>query len=198
MEEKDPIENRFKSSFAGYEKEPPARVWENLSRELHPEVKVAGFWTRIFTFSLLAPKTLGFYLTLGGIAVSMFFTVVYFGSGEHRTIRGHAYAGRVRLHHGSAELFQVADKAMPWDSATLYRSAIIDNYGHFQFSRIKTGKFILLISPEINSESEKKFLPSWYNQHEGSDSCSMILINGDDVNIEVHLVEKGEAAKKRN
>jgi hypothetical protein len=195
MEEKDPIESKFKSSFSDYEKEPPAKVWENLSRELHPEPTPGNFWTHISPFTLLTQKPLGFYLTLGGIALSLFITTVYFGIRGRHTIRGHAYAGEVRLRHGSAELFQVTDNVMPWDSATHYRSAIIDNYGHFQFTKVRAGKYLLRITPEENSETAKKFLPSWFDQHEKSDSCNLIILQTADLYTDVHLVAKSEEIK---
>ncbi len=195
MEEKDPIENKFNTTFSGYEQEPPSRVWDNISGKLHPGVKHAGFLARILAFSFFRNKPILFFLTIGGISVSLLFTGVYFGFKNHPTIRGHAYAGEARLNRGSAELFQVADKVMPWDSVTHYRSAIIDNFGHFQFSRVGAGNYLLRIAPEESSEAAKNFLPSWFDRYATSDSCTRITLGNKDVNAEVHLVQ---SEKKKN
>jgi len=192
MEENDLIGNKFKSAFSDFEKEPPARVWENLSRELHPEPKLESIWSRIAAFSLFPDRQIGFYLALGGAAVILFLTVVYIASTDHHAIRGHAYTGEVRLCRGTAVLFKVSDKAMPWDSATHYRSVMIDDNGHYQFPKVGTGKYLLRITPDGNSEAANQFLPSWYDQHETSDSCHLIIINDEDVNADVHLMQKDE------
>jgi hypothetical protein len=192
MDEKDPIENRFRSAFSEYEQEPPDRVWEHLHEELHPEPGAGGFWSRLMAFSPFPQMHLGFYLTLGGAGFAIILTIVFLGYGSHRTIRGHAYAGEARLRHGMAVLFRVTDITMPWDSATHYRSALIDEYGHFQFAKVGEGKYILRITPDEHSETAKKFLPSWYDRHKTSDSCNLITIENNDVNTEVHLVLKDE------
>jgi hypothetical protein len=190
MEENDPITDKFKSAFSDFEQEPPARAWENLHKSLHPGLLPGGFWSRIAAFSLLPDKPLGFYFILGGVAFSLFLTVIYLGSGGSFAIRGHAYAGEARLCRGVAGLFQVNDKTMPWDSVEYYRSAVIDNSGHFQFSKVNSGHYLLRISPEQNSETAAKFLPAWFDRHESSDSCQLITINRGDVNIDAHLLKK--------
>ena len=195
MEENDPIGNRLRSAFNDYEKEPPARVWENLRRELHPEPKPESVWSRIAGFSFFPERKSGFYLVMGGVAVILFLAVVYIASGDRHSVHGHAYSGDVRLCRGTAVLFQVADKAMPWDSATHYRSAIIDENGQYKFHQVESGKYLLRIAPEGNSEAAKKFLPSWFDQHENADSCHLIIIKNEDVSADVHLIPNSEIAK---
>jgi hypothetical protein len=192
MEENDPIENKFKSAFSDFENEPPARIWENLHTTLHPVLKSGGFWSRTAAFFLLPGKPIALYLILGSAAFGFFILVISLGTANRGTIRGHAYAGEIRLCRGDASLFKVADKTMPWDSVTYHRSAIIDSYGHFQFSNIKAGNYLLRIAPEQNSEEAQKFLPSWYDRHENSDSCRIIIIKGKDLNIDAHLKKKSE------
>ena len=192
MEEDDLIGNKFKSVFSDFEKEPPARVWENLSRDLHPEPKTESFWSRLAAFSVLPYRQPGFYFALGGMAVILFLAVVYLASDDHHMVKGHAYAGEIRLCRGTAVLFKVSDKSMPWDSATQYRSAAIDEKGHYQFPKVEQGNYLLCITPDANSEASKKFLPSWFDQHANSDSCHLIMIEDTDVDADVHLMEKGD------
>jgi hypothetical protein len=195
MEEHDLIGDKFKSAFSDFEKEPPARVWENLSRELHPEPKTESFRSRLAAFSFFPSRQPGFYFALGGMAVILFLAVVYLASDDHHAVKGHAYAGDVRLCRGTAVLFKVADKSMPWDSATQYRSAAIDDKGHYQFPEVEHGKYLLCITPVGNSEASKKFLPSWFDQHANSDSCHLIVIDDADVDADVHLMEKGNSQR---
>jgi hypothetical protein len=195
MEEKDPIENKFKSAFSDFEKEPPASVWENLDKVLHTELQPVGFWARIANWSLFGGLHPAFYLAFAGVSVTLVLAVFYLGSGRHFMVRGHAFAGVTRLCNGTAVLFQVSDKTMPWDSVTHYRSAVVDNYGHFQFPQVKKGKYILRIAPEEFSESASNFLPSWFDQHEKSDSCNLIIIINEDIYADVHLIAKHAAGK---
>jgi hypothetical protein len=87
-------------------------------------------------------------------------------------------------------LFQVSDKQLPWDSATHYRSANIDGNGHYTFPKVVPGKYLLRIAPDEKSESAQKYLPSWFEQYSASDSCHLIIVDFEDVNADVHLIEK--------
>ena len=192
MEEKDTVSNKFKTTFADFEMEPPDRIWEDLRKELHPvqnpeEDPKGGLFRFLFQY-----RKPGFYLALAGIMLLLFLTVVYMSSGDHYKINGHAYTGEMRLCGGTAVLFQVSDKTMPWDSASHYRSAIIDDNGHYLFPKVAPGKYLLRIAPDENSESAKKYLPSWFEQHSNPDSCRLIIVELEDVNADVHLIGKGD------
>ncbi|MEI7724787.1 MAG: hypothetical protein WCK09_06755 [Bacteroidota bacterium] len=195
MEEKDPIANKFKSAFSDYRGEPPSDVWEHVRRELHPEPKPESLWNRITTFSFFKEMKPGFYFALGGGVVMLFLAIVYLGSSDRYTIHGHAYAGELRLCRGTAVLFRVADKSMPWDSASHYRTAMIDVNGHYQFPKVESGKYLLRIAPDENSEAAKTFRPSWFDQHENPDSCHLIIVENDDENADVHLMSKSKIPK---
>ena len=97
---------------------------------------------------------------------------------------------------GNVELFVVADKAMPWDSVTHYRSALIDHFGHFQFARVSQGRYLLRIAPEENSETAKTYAPCWYKGHERSDSADVVLVERKDVVVDVKLMKNGETVKR--
>jgi hypothetical protein len=190
MEEKDLIENKFQSAFSDFEQEPPGRVWENLSLELHPVPKAGSFWSRLTAFSFFPYRQPGFYFALGGLAVIIFLVVVYIAYGDYHMVGGHAYIGDVRLCRGTAVLYKVDDKKMPWDSTTTYRSAKIDDNGQYQFPKVEPGNYLLCITPDSNSDAAEKFLPSWFDQHFNADSSHLIIIDDDDVNADVHLQYK--------
>jgi hypothetical protein len=191
MEENDLLENKFRSSFSDFGKEPPERVWENIRSKMHPEQDTAGFWSRFCAFFRLNELSPGVYVALGGVVVLLFLVAVYLISDDYQTIRGHAYAGESRLNRGTAILFRVVDKAIPWDSAAHYRSAIIGTNGLYQFRKVEPGKYLLRIAPEANSDDAEKFQPSWFDQHETPDSCHLIIVNNGDVNADVHLIANG-------
>ena len=195
MDEEDFLEAKFRSSFAGFEKEPPGKVWENLSRELHPEPVPGNILTRIASFSVFSERRAGFYLTAVAVVITLLLVIIYFGSTDRHAIRGHAYTGETRLCKGTAVLFKVTDKAMPWDSVTQYRSSVIDNDGRYQFSKVENGQYLLRIVPEGNTEASVRFQPSWYDQHGNSDSCHLIILNKEDINADVHLMMKSENTK---
>jgi hypothetical protein len=189
MNKKDPIENKFKSAFAGFEQEPPAEAWSNLERALHPDAPPGGFLGRIASLTLFAEKPLVFYIALAGISLGLFVGIFYFGSREYYAVRGHAYAGDVRLAGGVATLFEIDDKALPWDSLNYRRSDNIDPYGHFRFSGLKPGNYLLRIAPEQGSANSKKYKPSWFDAQALSDSARVIVIDHGDVVLETHLIQ---------
>jgi hypothetical protein len=195
MENQDSIEEKFKSTFSDFEKEPPAQVWESLQHELHPEPKSLNFWERFTGEALFQERQLRRFAAVAGVAIFLSLAVIYFASSDRHVVKGHAYAGEARLCRGIAVLFLVGDKLQPWDSVTHYRSSMVDENGNFKFPNVEPGTYLLRIAPEHNSEASKKFMPSWFDQHEHPDSSHVIHIVTDDVNADVHLMDKGEGAK---
>jgi hypothetical protein len=188
MKEQDPIENKFRSAFSDFEQEPPARAWEHLHAELHPEPPMVGFWSRMMGLSPFPNMHPGFYLLFGGISFTVIFSVVFILWGNNHVLRGHAYAGESRLRFGNAELFRVSDHTLPWDSVTHYRSAAIDEYGHFQFFKVEEGRYLVRIAPEAGSAASKKFQATFYDSCERSDSATLIEVITGDLNLNVRLI----------
>jgi hypothetical protein len=195
MENPDSIEQKFRSSFSDFGQEPPARIWENLNYDLNPKPKSENLWMRISGSNIFPERQMRRYIVFAGAAFILFLAIVYFASKDNHTIRGHAYAGDVRLYRGVAVLFRVGDKVMPWDSVNHYQSTMIDIDGYYQFSHVEPGTYLLRIAPEEISETSKKFLPSWFDQHENPDSSHVIIISSDDIKADVHLISKSLEAK---
>jgi hypothetical protein len=187
MEENQHIENKFRESFSGFEQDPPERVWDGLRRVLHPEPKHTGFWSRIIQGS---PDTrvLSLWSGIAAAAIILFLLFMWFSYGNHRIIRGHAYAGEEKLLRGTAYLFKVEDKAKPFDSVRHYRSAIVDDEGSYKFVNIAPGNYLLRIVPEIKSPRYKKYQPSWFDQHESPDEAHLIQVKSEDLFVDVHLL----------
>jgi len=190
MEENDNIENRFRETFAGYEAEPPEEVWSNLKQHLHPEPRYQGFWSWVADLPKASPVFFRFSIGLTTVVVILFLAVVWFASGNRNNIRGHAYAGEQRLCRGTAYLFRVDDKARPYDSLKNIRTCDVDENGYYQFSRIGSGKYLIRISPQQNSEGQKRFLASWYDQLMNPDFAHLIQVDAEDLTIDVHLLPR--------
>ncbi|HNY02971.1 MAG TPA: hypothetical protein PKG48_10310 [Bacteroidales bacterium] len=189
MEKKDPIEEKFSASFENFEADPPEEVWENVKLGLQAERMHSAWWSRFHLIALLH-KSLGFYLAVSGITVAVTFSLIVFGPGRRHDIRGHVYAGGLRMKQGTATLFRSEDLAMPWDSLTYQRSAVVDEYGHFRFFRVPEGNYLVRLTPDPVSEAAKSYLPSWYDRSEVSDSAKRITIAGNNLTIEVHLKKR--------
>lgn len=190
METRDPLEEKVKSVLTGFKEEPPGQVWENLRMHLHPELQRQPFWRRIPFVRFFRNKPLGFHIAVGGITLGLAFSLVYINSRNYHAVRGHAYAGQVRLNDGTAGLFRVADQALPWDSVSHYRSSVVDTKGHFQFSRVRPGRYLLRVAPAQGSREAETFLPTWFSRYEGSDSCDVITISGADCSADIVLLKK--------
>jgi hypothetical protein len=188
MDPKDPIENKFKSAFSGFEQPPPPEVWDHVHAALHPVPGPAGLVAWVKKLSFLLHLHPGFYFAFSGAGFVLFVTLGYFVLTGHQAIRGHVYAGTARLNDGQAELFEVADRSMPWDSVKHYRSAVIDHYGHFRFAGVASGRYLLRVSPAEHSETAKRYQPTWFEKHTTSDSCNVIGVKKEDVRVEMVLV----------
>jgi len=189
-EEKDLIGDKFKTAFSNFEPEPPGWVWEGVRAELHPVPKTETLWDRLLSLGFFFEKRTLRYAVFAGIVLVMVLTVIYFGSESRYKIHGHAYAGENRLSHGTAVLFRVSDKVIPWDSASYYRSAIINGEGQYEFKGVVAGKYLLRVSPETSSPAAENFKSSWFEHHESADSCPLIIVAGSDEKADVHLLRK--------
>jgi hypothetical protein len=192
MEVRDPLEDKCNRLLSEFEQDPPERVWEHLRERLHPGQGGGSFWTRLPFIRFLRSKPLGFHLTLGGIALGLALTLIYLDARSHYSIRGHAYAGHARLKEGSAMLFLTNDKSMPWDSLSHACSAVVDRSGHFRFSRIRPGRYLLRVSPGQGSQESGSFLPTWFERRDKPDSCDVLILAGDNRYVDVFLMVKPE------
>jgi hypothetical protein len=187
MEENQHLENTLRESFDGFEQTPPERVWDGIRDMLHPEPAHTGFWARITQM----PQNSRFLkLSAGVMAVSviLFLFFMWFAYGNHRSIRGHAYAGEIKLCRGTAYLFKIEDKAKPYDSVKHYSSALVDDNGSYKFMNVAPGKYLLRIVPEESTSFYKNYQPSWFDQHESPEEAHLIEVKSEDQEVDVHLV----------
>ncbi len=190
MEENNDIATKFREMFSDFDPSPPERGWVRLKNHLHAEPRNEGFWSWITQLPVTSPRifrlSAGFVILITGLLLGL----VWFSSGEHFALRGHAYSGELRLCRGTAYLFKVEDKAKPFDSLKNIRSSDIDEQGYYEFSRIEPGKYLVRVAPMRNTEGHKKFHPSWYDQQIAPDSAQVIHVESSDMTVDVHLLPR--------
>jgi len=189
MRENQHLENKFMESFNDFERTPPESTWEYLRSVLHPEPGYIGFWTGIIQMPQNS-RFLRFSAGIAAIVAILFLLFIWIAYGNHRTIRGHAYAGETRLIRGTAYLFKVEDKVKPYDSVKHYSSSVVNDNGSYKFINVTPGNYLLRIVPESNATFNKNYKPSWYDQHEGSEDAHLIELKSEDMEVDVHLVHE--------
>jgi hypothetical protein len=190
MKENDQTEMRLRERFAGYESEPPERVWEEIRDKLHPEPGRSAFRAWWQDFPGEKPRQFRIIATSLAAVVVIFLTAVWFLFDDHYALRGHAYAGEVRLCRGTATLFRVGDLAPPYDTVEHYNTAPVDENGYFRFTGVDKGKYLIKVSPEINSPHAKSHHSSWFDQKTDQKDASLIVVADGDVSQDVYLVGK--------
>ncbi|MCK9204673.1 MAG: carboxypeptidase-like regulatory domain-containing protein [Bacteroidales bacterium] len=195
MEKPDNIEEKFRKSFSDFSPVPPSQVWEKLQNDLHPEPKAEGFWDRFEAFIKPSPWLINTFTSLAAASIILILTILYFTTHDRHVIRGHAYTDESRLCGGTAILFSVEDKVLPFDTIDHYRTVTIDKNGYFQFPDVEPGHYLLRVAPPAHSEGNDNFLPSWYDQHIKPDSSHIIILDEEDFYTDVHLIEKSEKTK---
>jgi len=195
MEENQYLENKFREAFKNFERTPSEDTWKGLRSVLHPEPRHIGFWAGIIQMPQNS-RFLRFTVGVAAIAIILFLIIFWIAYGDHRAIRGHAYAGESRLSRGTAYLFKVEDRSIPYDSVRHYSSAIVNDNGSYKFINVKPGKYLLRVVPESTAFSNKNYKPSWYDQHEYTGEAHLIELKSDDLEIDVHLVPDSARERK--
>lgn len=190
MEEQDNLEKKFSETFATFSRKPPEDVWNRIQREIQQEPVPSSVWDRAMLFPRNFPQV--FRIVVGSVAASviLFLGILYYTSGHRCVVSGHVYAGESRLCKGTAYLFVVNDKMNPLDSIEHHRSAIVSENGFYRFSGIASGRYLLRIAPDAGSPMAGRYHPAWFDKHESPDSSHIIIVDQDDVDADVHLLEK--------
>ncbi|MCX6280932.1 MAG: hypothetical protein NTU51_03145 [Bacteroidetes bacterium] len=190
MEEKDNIEDIYRKAFTGFEPPPPGQAWEKVKAELHPaELDKSKFSSLKERFSVFS-RSPNLYPLLATAAMVLLLIMIWFSYSHKHNISGHAYAGETRISRGTAFLFQVYDKAKPYDTVILIQTAPVDNNGYYRFSGIIHGNYFLRVNPLPGTDITKNFMPSFYNQDSASSEAVIIKVDNDDPTVDIHLLPK--------
>ena len=190
MEQHDHLDQKFQSAFQDFEAEPPASVWTNVNRELHPAGQHDKIWSPAGSMTFFTGSRVRLWGAIAAMAVILFFATVYFLSLDRHIVKGHAYTGDRRLISGTAILFTVRDKSRPWDSVDYYRRVPVDGNGYFYFSGVDEGSYLLRVDPGSQPENADQFVASWYDMHGDPSLSHLIVVSDDDVRTDVHLIKK--------
>jgi hypothetical protein len=190
MQEKDPIEERYRNAFSGFEPPPPAQAWEKIRKGIQPGVIREGK-IALFKRSLAGLGHPGRLFPLLATAAMILLLIIIWASYSNKhSIRGHAYAGEARICRGTAFLFKVYDKAKPYDTVKLIQSEPVDDNGYYQFSGLVHGNYMIRINPLPGTETTRNFIPSFYDQDSTTAEVNVIRIDGEDPTVDIHLIPR--------
>lgn len=190
MEQHDNLDQKFQSAFQDFEAEPPASVWTNVDREVYPAGQYDKIWGSAGSMRFFTGSRVRIWGAIAAMAVILFFATIYFLSLDRHIVKGHAYTGDRRLVSGTAILFNVRDKSRPWDSVDYYRRVPVDGNGYFYFSGVDRGSYLLRVEPGTQPENADQCVASWYDMHSDPSHSNLIVVSGDDIRTDVHLIKK--------
>ncbi|MCX6287037.1 MAG: hypothetical protein NTY96_07980 [Bacteroidetes bacterium] len=190
MQEKDTIEDYYRKAFTGFEPPPPEQAWEKIRVGIHPleakKGRLSGLRKNFAGFS----HSRNLYPLLAAAAMVLLFIMIWFSYSHKHNIRGHAYAGEVRICKGTAYLFKVYDKVKPYDTVLLLQSVPVDGNGYYQFNGIDHGNYFIRINPLPGTDVTRNFIPSFYDQDAASSEANVIKIESEDPTVDIHLLPK--------
>lgn len=142
--------------FRNFEAEPPPQAWDVISARLAEEAKNSDSDQTLghLTGWLRPRKRL--YPILIGVSLALIAFFIWIGVQPSRQINGKVSVDYEELRSGTAYLFQVQDNASPYDSVKYVRQTTIDSNGHFVFSHLPSGSYLLrvYVGPESNHYPE--------------------------------------------
>jgi len=190
MQETDPIEERYRNAFSGFETPPPEQAWEKIRKGIQPEAvkerRMAALKNRLAGFG----NSGKLYPLLATAATVLLLIIIWASYSNKHSIRGHAYAGESRICRGTAFLFKVYDKVKPWDTVKLIQSVTVDANGFYQFSGLVHGNYMIRINPLSGTDITRNFMPSFYDQDSVTSEVNLIRIDGEDPTVDIRLVHK--------
>jgi hypothetical protein len=190
MQDRDPIEERYRNAFSGFEAPPPENAWEKIRKGIQPRVvkegRMAVFKSRLAGLA----HSRNLYPLLASAAMILLIIIIWASYSNKHSIRGHAYAGETRICRGTAFLFKVYDRTKPLDTVKLIQSVPVDNNGYYQFSGLVHGTYMIRINPLPGTEITRNFIPSFYDQDSAASEVNLIKIDGEDPTIDIHLVPR--------
>jgi hypothetical protein len=190
MIEQDPLEEKFKSAFRNFKAAPSGRVWQGVSKELHPQPVSPGFIDRRVRMLSTWPRVYKIAGSVSIAAIILLLAAGYLFLGNQRSVGGHAYADETRLCRGTATLYSVGDKMKPYDSVKAYSTVNVDGDGYYFFNKVEQGQYMLLVVPELSSPHAQTHKPSWFDHQSGTGDAHIISVGKNDLMVDVHLKRK--------
>ncbi len=190
MQDTDPIEERYRNAFSGFEPPPPEHAWEKIRKGIQPEGtkegRMAAFINKLANFGN-SPRL---YPLLASAAMILLLIIIWTSYSNKHSIQGHAYAGETRICRGTAYLFKVYDKVKPWDTVRLIKSVPVDDNGFYQFGGLNHGNYMIRINPLPGAEITRNFMPSFNDQDSAAAKVNIIKIDREDPTVDIHLVPR--------
>jgi len=190
MQEKDPIEERYRKAFSEFESPPPDQVWEKIMKGIKPQFSEQGKMTMLMNWLSGLIHSGKLYPLLATAAMVLLIIIIWTSYSHKHSIRGHAYAGETRICRGTAFLFEVYDKVKPYDTVKLIQSVPVDDNGYYQFNGLVHGNYMIRINPLPGTDITRNFIPSFYDQDSVAAQVNLIRVENDDPTVDIHLVHR--------
>ncbi|MFC2101578.1 hypothetical protein ACFLS7_01130 [Bacteroidota bacterium] len=131
--------------FRNFEAEPPPEAWDAISARLAEEAKDSDSDQALghLTGWLRPRKRL--YPILVGFSLALIAFFIWIGVQPSSQINGQVSVDSQELQSGTAYLFKVQDDTSPFDSVRFVRQTPIDSTGHFLFSRLPSGSYLVRV-----------------------------------------------------
>jgi hypothetical protein len=190
MDEYHPIDRKFREAFDGFEQEPPERAWNRLRNHVRLEPAEHDFWSKVIALHRTHPRSVRIAALVTVLLLIVVLTVIRLTSRDYQMIHGSAWAGEERLCRGTAYLFKVDDKILPYDTVRQYQSVPINEKGQYCFPQVEPGRYLLQVSPDETSAHSQTFIPSWFDQRSPKESPKLIEVIDEDLMINLILRQR--------
>ncbi|TSA28641.1 MAG: hypothetical protein D4R67_03490 [Bacteroidetes bacterium] len=137
--------------FRDFEAEPPPQVWQAIRARLGDGLPGLGWrFTPDHLAAWIRPRY-RLYPALTALGLALIALFIWMSVWPAHQIRGTACVNQDALARGTAYLFRVHDRHVPFDSVLFYGKTELDSSGRFEFRNIPTGSYLLRI--QVHPES---------------------------------------------
>lgn len=153
---------RVRELFRDFEAEPPLQFWNSISARLageQPETHSSWSWRHIVGWFQPMNHLYPILTGVGLVLIALFIWLVVKPSND---MKGQAFVGQDELTSGTAYLFRVHDKVIPYDSVGFAGKRELDSTGHFAFNGFPSGSYLLRVHIHPDSPYSPKYHHGYY------------------------------------
>lgn len=153
---------RIRELFRDFEAEPPPQSWNAISTRLAGEIhgKTSHQW-----FGGLAgwfQPVNHLYPALAIVGIVLIALVIWIDMKPTSRIKGQALIDESELARGTAYLFRVRDRVIPYDSVSFFGKMELDTNGRFYFGHVPSGLYLLRIHVHPESQYSEQYNHGYY------------------------------------
>jgi len=165
---------RFRELFRDFEADPPPQSWDVIRSRLAGRTRDKKTpWLLNTMVEWFQPMN-RLYPALTVLGVVLIALVIWLGIGPSNNIKGQALIDNTELARGTAFLFRVRDRAIPYDSVRFFGKLDLDSIGRFEFGRVPSGLYLLRIQVHPKSQFSKHYNHGYYGDQIHPDSATLV------------------------